>query len=79
MKLASRSAMLSLSSAKDGSSLARGKSADALDVVPLGVDWDARRLVRDGGRNGVVGREGRLLPLRVGLGAGVAIGAVFGC
>jgi hypothetical protein len=69
--------MLSLSSVKDGSSLASGKSADVLEVVPLGVDCEARRLVRDGGRSGVVGREGRLLPLRVGLGAGVAIGRCF--
>lgn len=28
------------------------------EAPPLGVVCDARRLVRDGGRNGVVGREG---------------------
>ena len=78
MKLASRSAMLSLSSAKAGSRDARGKSA--LERVLLGVVCDARRLVREGGRRGVVGREGslvrELLRSRVGFGkgwAGVAI------
>ena len=29
-----------------------------MEVLPLGVVCDARRLVRDGGRSGVVGREG---------------------
>lgn len=30
----------------------------------VGVVVEARRLVRDGGRSGVVGREGRLLRVR---------------
>lgn len=59
MKLASRSAILSLSSAKAGSRVASGKSALEVNAPPLGVDCEARRLVRDGGRRGVVGREGR--------------------
>lgn len=46
--------MLSLSSAKAGSRELRGKS----EVACVGVVWLARRLVRDGGRRGVVGREG---------------------
>ena len=59
MKLASKSAILSLSSAKAGSSDARGKSAAEREASrPLGVDCEARRLVREGGRRGVVGREG---------------------
>ena len=58
MKLASRSAMLSLSSAKAGSRVAR-ISVEEVEVEPLGVVWEARRLVREGGRRGVVGREGR--------------------
>lgn len=55
--------MLSLSSAKPGSRAARGASP-AFDVeapnAPLGVVCDARREVREGGRRGVVGREGML-------------------
>ena len=58
MKLASRSAMLSLSSANAGSKDANGKSVVEALVLPLGVVCDARRLVRDGGRSGVVGRDG---------------------
>ena len=54
--------MLSLNSAKAPSSEARGKSALLpLGVVLLGVVCEARRLVREGGRKGVVGREGRVL------------------
>lgn len=56
MKFASRSAMLSLSSAKAGSSEARGSDA-VPERGPEGVVWDARREVREGGRRGVVGRE----------------------
>ena len=59
MKFASRSAMLSLSSANAGSRDANGKSAFEADVLPLGVVCEARKLVRDGGRSGVVGRDGR--------------------
>ena len=81
MKLASRSAMLSLSSAKAGSRAARGNSG----WVVLGVVWEARRLVREGGRRGVVGREGRrvreVLRARVllegGLSTGVVVAIVF--
>ena len=58
MKFASKSAILSLSSAKAGSRDASGNSGFEL-VVPLGVVCEARRLVREGGRRGVVGREGR--------------------
>jgi hypothetical protein len=56
MKLASRSAMLSLSSAKAGSSAARGSEV-LPDRGPDGVVCEARRDVREGGRRGVVGRE----------------------
>lgn len=56
MKLASRSAMLSLSSANAGSSAARGSEA-LPDRGPEGVVCEARREVREGGRRGVVGRE----------------------
>lgn len=56
MKLASRSAMLSLSSAKAGSSDARGSEV-LPDSGPEGVVCEARREVREGGRRGVVGRE----------------------
>ena len=50
--------MLSLSSANAGSRLAKGNSAFEVDAPPLGVVCEARRLVRDGGRSGVVGRDG---------------------
>lgn len=50
--------MLSLSSAKAGSRDAKGKSAFDDEAPPLGVVCEARRLVRDGGRRGVVGRDG---------------------
>jgi hypothetical protein len=56
MKFASRSAMLSLSSAKAGSREARG-SEELPESGPEGVVWEARREVREGGRRGVVGRE----------------------
>ena len=62
--------MLSLSSANAGSRPTRGKSLVAPPAPPpsadaaVGVVWDARRLVRDGGRRGVVGREG-IVPDRV--------------
>ena len=76
MKFASRSAMLSLSSAKAGSRLARGNSVLAL---PEGVVWEARRLVREGGRRGVVGREGRRVrEVLRGLLEGVVEVAIFG-
>jgi len=76
MKLASRSAMLSLSSAKAGSRRARAVSglADEEVVVEVegcvgrwGVVCEARRLVREGGRRGVVGREGGCAVERVRL------------
>jgi len=61
MKLASKSAMLSLSSAKAGSKEDSGNSVPDSEALPaLGVVCDARKLVRDGGRNGVVGREGKV-------------------
>ena len=50
--------MLSLHSANAGSRLANGNSAVEAEILPLGVVCDARRLVRDGGRNGVVGLDG---------------------
>lgn len=61
MKLASRSAMLSLSSAKAGSRAARGLELEESEreaLLMLGVVWEARSEVREGGRRGVVGREG---------------------
>jgi hypothetical protein len=74
MKLASRSAILSLSSAKAGSRDARGSAE--LDSGPEGVVCEARKEVREGGRRGVVGRE-----LAEGLRAcdGVAILCVIVC
>ena len=64
IKLASRSAMLSLSSANCGSRLARGKSElEREAALPEGVVCEARREVRDGGRSGVVGRDGKRLRL----------------
>lgn len=57
MKFASRSAMLSLSSAKAGSKDARG-SEEVPESGPEGVICEARNEVREGGRRGVVGREG---------------------
>lgn len=57
MKFASRSAMLSLSSAKAGSKDARG-SEEVPESGPEGVVCEARNEVREGGRRGVVGRDG---------------------
>lgn len=48
--MASRSAQASLSSPMAGSRDANGKSEFAVDVLPLGVVWLARREVLDGGR-----------------------------
>ncbi len=67
--------MLSLSSAKAGSRRARAVSglADEEVVVEVegwgrwGVVCEARRLVREGGRRGVVGREGGCAVERVRL------------
>lgn len=57
MKLASRSAMESDSSAKAGSSDSRGK----FDLDAPGVKvWLSRREVREEGRSGVEGRDGGL-------------------
>jgi len=74
MKFASRSAILSLNSAKAGSKDARGSAE--LDRGPEGVVCEARKEVREGGRRGVVGRE-----LAEGLRAceGVAILCVIVC
>ena len=86
IKFASRSAMLSLSSANAGSSEANGKSAFEVDALPLGVVCEARRLVREGGRSGVVGRDGRRVrewdesrwrPDEGGCCAGVVVVAMF--
>ena len=82
---ASRSAMLSLNSAKAGSREFSGKSELACDMLPLGVVWLARKLVRDGGLRGVVGRDGtrvrecdelRCRPLEGGWPAGVVVVAI---
>ena len=59
---ASKSAIASLNSPKAGSRAAKGKSEGPIDAPTVGVDCDARRLVREGGRNGVVGREGIVFP-----------------
>lgn len=51
--------MPSESSLKVGSSAARGWSLGELVGLPEGVvDCEARRELREGGRSGVVGREG---------------------
>lgn len=67
MKLASRSAIESLSSAKAGSSDSRGEATFRLREV------ESRREVRLGGRRGVVGLGGVLRPCEVErlVGAGV--------
>ena len=58
MKLASRSAIESESSAKPASSDSRGNT----EVPALGVnDWLSRREVRELGRSGVDGRDGGLV------------------
>ena len=88
IKFASRSAMLSLSSAKAGSRLVNGNSALDVDAPPLGVVCEARRLVRDGGRRGVCGRLGgrlldcesvRLWAPEGGCDAGVVLVAIVAC
>lgn len=56
---ASRSAMLSESSAKPGSSASIGVAAELSD--PWGRERLPRSDPRDGGRSGVVGREGGFL------------------
>jgi hypothetical protein len=78
--------MLSLSSAKAGSRAASGNSGCVVLAVPLGVVCEARRLVREGGRSGVVGRDGRRVrevlrwrvPLEGGFSAGVVEVAIVG-
>lgn len=57
MKLASRSAIESDSSAKEGSNASRGTSSDAplREALP-----DSRKDERDDGRRGVVGRDSGL-------------------
>lgn len=62
--LASRSAIPSANSPKAGSSASRGRAVSVKALAWVGVVVEARRLVRDGGRSGVVGREGRLLRVR---------------
>lgn len=52
--------MASLSSPKAGSRAVRGKSED-VSMEFVGVVCEARRLVREAERSGVVGREGTLL------------------
>lgn len=62
MKLASRSAIESESSAKAGSKESKGK---AEDVLPPGVKvWLSRNDVRELGRRGVMGREGVLFSMK---------------
>lgn len=57
MKFASRSAIASLSSPNAGSKAVKGKSeVESMEFV--GVVCEARRLVREAERSGVVGREG---------------------
>lgn len=68
--------MLSLNSAKAGSSDARGSEV-LPDSGPEGVVCEARREVREGGRRGVVGRE-CVEGLRLWLCEGVAILTVCG-
>ena len=60
IKLASKSAIESLSSANAGSKASSGK-AEVLTPKRPGVNvWLSRRLVRDEGRSGVEGRDGGL-------------------
>lgn len=61
--------MLSLSSAKAGSKEARG-SLELPESGPEGVVCEARSEVREGGRRGVVGREG-IEGLRVCVGVAI--------
>ena len=60
MKFASRSAIESLSSAKAGSSVSRGKAELVAPKLPGVKVWLSRRDVREEGRRGVEGREGGL-------------------
>jgi hypothetical protein len=57
MKLASRSARLSLSSANWGSRASRAVEAEGLVEWVYEADWELRREEREEGRRGVVGRE----------------------
>jgi hypothetical protein len=59
--LASRSAIPSASSPKAGSRASRGTAWSEKWLLAVGVVMEARRLVRECGRRGVVGREGKLL------------------
>jgi hypothetical protein len=61
---ASRSAMPSASSPNAGSRASRGTAEEEKVEEVVGVVVEARRLVRECGRRGVVGREGRLLRVR---------------
>lgn len=56
--------MLSLSSAKAGSSAVKGFGVAVAKEPCVGV-WLERKEVREGGRRGVVGLGGGLLPVRV--------------
>ncbi len=58
MKLASRSAIESDSSAKAGSSDSKGNSEE---LLPAAKPWPSLREVRELGRKGVVGRDDGLL------------------
>ena len=62
--LASRSAMPSASSPNAGSRASRGTAWSENWVALVGVVIEARRLVRECGRKGVVGREGMVLRVR---------------
>jgi hypothetical protein len=62
--LASRSAIPSASSPKAGSRTSRGTAWSENWLLAEGVVMEARRLVRECGRRGVVGREGKLLRVR---------------
>lgn len=58
---ASRSAILSANSPNEGSRASKGTEVDEAPWrEEVGVVVEARRLVREGGRRGVVGREGNL-------------------
>lgn len=61
---ASRSAMPSASSPNAGSRASRGTAEEEKVEEVVGVVVEARRLVRECGRRGVDGREGRLLRVR---------------
>lgn len=63
MKLASKSAIESASSAKAGSKDSSGKAEEVLP--PCAKVWLSRSDVRELGRRGVVGREGVLFSMEV--------------